>query len=190
MGDARACNDCGALPGEPHESGCDVARCPACGIQRIQCGEHRDADLVAIWTGRWPGLAECEREDWWCYFVPYEGFIPCSADHPKAVHDLNRLVSEAGNGRLVWDPTSQEFVRPWPCSSEDCPNLAAYAVTFRGQAGHVHDCVPHTAQLREWTDVESVVSLPCPHPHGDGTRWVDTPRPLEEQTGTTEGGDT
>lgn len=65
----------------------------------------------------------------------------------------------------------------WPCCWENCPRPAVYAVTFHGQAGHVHDCAPHTAALREWSDVARIVALPCPFPHGAAT-WTDTPADL------------
>jgi hypothetical protein len=63
------------------------------------------------------------------------------------------------------------------CGTKECEEPAAYAMTFRGQNGHVHECVQHAAVLREVADVERVVSLPCPHPHG--TVWKDQPRMLE-----------
>jgi hypothetical protein len=64
----------------------------------------------------------------------------------------------------------------WPCSSEGCENDAEYAITFTDQSGHVHDCGPHTAMLREWTDIERVTDLPCQYTHGG--MWTDSPRPL------------
>ncbi len=60
----RRCPDCGASPGRPHESGCDVERCSVTGQQSLSClcdpAEHdRDHDpLFARWTGYWPGSLE------------------------------------------------------------------------------------------------------------------------------------
>ena len=53
----RPCDDCGVASGEPHEDGCDVARCQTCGGQALSCGcEDTGED---IWTGLWPGVKEC-----------------------------------------------------------------------------------------------------------------------------------
>jgi hypothetical protein len=109
------CPDCQVLPGSPHETGCDVAPCPACGWQRLQCDAHGDdesLDPLAVWTGRWPGEVECEREDWWSYFDQARGWIRCPADAPDASHDLNRLLEAAAGGYLVWSREQQEWVRP------------------------------------------------------------------------------
>ncbi|MEV4096949.1 hypothetical protein [Streptosporangium saharense] len=76
-------------------------------------------------------------------------------------------------------PPKAQAPPTWPCSSKDCPHPAAYTITFRNQPGHVHDCISHTADLREWTDVTKIVELPCPYTHGSS--WTDTPRPLGEQ---------
>jgi hypothetical protein len=35
--DLHDCHDCGAKPGEFHQSGCDVERCARCGHQAIAC---------------------------------------------------------------------------------------------------------------------------------------------------------
>lgn len=104
-------------PGSPHEVGCDVARCPACGIQRLQCDDHTDdqsLDALAVWTGRWPGVAECEREGWWCIWRPGSGgWVSCEPDHPEARPDLNRLLIAALSRReLVWSREQQQWVRP------------------------------------------------------------------------------
>ncbi len=66
----------------------------------------------------------------------------------------------------------------WPCCNHGCRRRAVYAIRFRGQAGHVHDCSPCTAELREWNDVAEVMPLPCPFPHGTGETWTDAPREL------------
>jgi hypothetical protein len=64
----------------------------------------------------------------------------------------------------------------WPCCWHGCENDAAYSITFAGQPGHVHDCSPHTAVLREWTDIERVTDLPCRYSHD--LVWAEAPRPL------------
>lgn len=128
MADLRACNDCAAQPGEPHGDGCDVARCMAYGTQRIQCGPGSrlvphvglyggiEVTMVFdghdcgkdVWSGEWPGVAECREWGWWACFVPYgdPSWRPCSPAHPGAVPDLNRLVTEAR-----WDRSAKRWVR-------------------------------------------------------------------------------
>ena|GEM_PF-3008169 len=107
------CHDCAVEPGQPHLDGCDVARCLATGRQRLdcdcgQCGKD-------VWTGEWPGLAECREYGFWCYWHGPEwpdasprgrGWVRCEADHPKAREDLNRLHSECR-----WDKSSGKWVR-------------------------------------------------------------------------------
>lgn len=114
----KRCGDCAVQPGEVHEDGCDVARCLAYGTQRIQCGEGQrlvcygfhpwGSPIVAyepdghdcgrdVWTGRWPGEAECEEFGWWAVFVPDgdPSWIPVPAGTEGAVPDLNRLACKA-----------------------------------------------------------------------------------------------
>ncbi len=54
------CHDCRALPGAEHAGGCDVQLCTVCGLQRISCpcggSPH---GWGQVWSGRWPGDAEC-----------------------------------------------------------------------------------------------------------------------------------
>ena len=54
----RNCPDCGAAPGEKHDSGCDVEMCSVCGCQRIDCGHKEHDRAFSRWTGLWPGEAE------------------------------------------------------------------------------------------------------------------------------------
>lgn len=120
---ADRCPGCPATVGQPHTAGCDVARCLAYGTQRIQCQPGArmvvrgllpggvDVDWEEdghgcgqdVWTGKWPGVSECEQFGWWAYFVPGgdPSWVRCGPDHPGARPDLNRLAVEAD-----WDATA------------------------------------------------------------------------------------
>lgn len=109
----ESCRQCQVQPGEAHEDGCGVARCMLTGQQRIQhdCADHCDTCNCVpcppdIWTGEWPGVAECREFGWWCYFVPYgdPSWVPCGPEHPDAQPDLNRLHVEA-----VWDAAAKRW---------------------------------------------------------------------------------
>lgn len=72
MSDPTICTDCHVLPGQPHDDGCDVARCTECGVQRIGC-EHGSQDVGwgQIWTGEYPssghpleGVWDRETQRW------------------------------------------------------------------------------------------------------------------------------
>ena len=115
----HACGDCAVLPGYEHSDGCDVARCPECGIQRLQCEEHEDSTLPAIWTGIWPGEIECVEYDLWGKWVGEPigspAWVPGSghweettADDPDREPDLNRLHTMP----LIWSIRLQRFVKP------------------------------------------------------------------------------
>lgn len=85
------CPDCGVGIGQAHIEGCDVARCLATGLQRLghapSCRCPQD-----VWTGRWPGEAECEEFGW-----TYGPGLP----------DLNRLLTTA-----TWDPAAHRWILP------------------------------------------------------------------------------
>jgi hypothetical protein len=111
------CPDCGAPVNAPHTDGCDVARCLHDGGQRLM---HEiaggsptvveiDGELIIgtvyyghdcgrdVWTGLWPGEAECAEFGWWVQDRCDEGlgFVPCAPDAPGATQDLNRLYRDA-----------------------------------------------------------------------------------------------
>lgn len=102
------CHDCGVLPGYEHSLGCDVAPCPECGIQRLQCEEHEDSTLPSIWTGIWPGEIECVEYDLWSKWVDGKGWVETTADDPDRGPDLNKLASMC----LEWSVRLQRFLKP------------------------------------------------------------------------------
>jgi hypothetical protein len=131
--DPRSCGDCGANPGEEHDDGCDVARCLVTGRQRISCDmlttvfgyreslPHDDCGSQ-VWSGEWPGAAECEEYDWWAHESPasqkwmQENGVP-GGDKPH--HNLNRLAVEcewdaaACRWRRRSDPVDDTFYVHW-----------------------------------------------------------------------------
>ncbi len=113
----KPCGDCRVEPGTAHDSGCDIARCMKTGQQRIQCDDCDHCESCTcepcpddIWSGEWPGVAECREFGWWCYFGPdygETGWIRCAADDPRATPDLSRLMVEAR-----WDSATKRWVKP------------------------------------------------------------------------------
>lgn len=111
------CPDCQVEIGSLHQDGCDVERCPACGSQRLMCqgmGECSGEGERIPWNGFWPGIAECEEYGFYCYDDPdgygdparNYGHTECGPDHPRAIHDLNRLCAEC-----KWSPEKAKWVR-------------------------------------------------------------------------------
>lgn len=136
----HACNDCGAEVGEEHDDGCDVARCLAFGSQRIQCGPGSRLVPVGhllgggvevihvfdghgcgrdVWTGQWPGVAECVEFGWWAVFVPHgnPSWRRVPAGTAGAHPDLNRLAVEA-----MWDAGRGRWVLPDVTGEFECPD--------------------------------------------------------------------
>jgi hypothetical protein len=115
----RVCHDCGAMPGEYHQRGCDVERCPRCGGQMLTClacgcaesekGEPWPPPLDdrMAWTGKWPGETQCEEFGWYVKQNPAGGgSIPCKPHEAGALPDINRLYTDA-----EWDRREKTFVR-------------------------------------------------------------------------------
>ncbi len=101
-----SCQDCGAQPGTPHSTGCDTAICLQTGYQRLSCPRDHDHGRD-IWTGRWPGHAECDEFGWYSKLTS-DGWVRCSPDEPGAAFDLNRLHSLPGEAR--WDAGARRWV--------------------------------------------------------------------------------
>lgn len=116
------CHDCEAKPGEYHDMGCDVERCPDCGGQMIGCycedpRETFDEGERLIWTGYWPGTKECIEYGFFNKWVTTGtrrirghtleagSWEPCDADDPDATPDFGRLLEEA-----VWDKNKRRYV--------------------------------------------------------------------------------
>ncbi|MBN6034140.1 hypothetical protein JYK18_04440 [Amycolatopsis sp. 195334CR] len=89
------CPTCEARVGEKHTGVCDVARCLATGLQRSGHGDSCRCPQD-IWTGHWPGEAECAEFGWL-----YGPGLP----------DLNRLYTHA-----TWDPAARRWIRTEPTS--------------------------------------------------------------------------
>jgi hypothetical protein len=117
------CPDCGANVNATHQDGCDVARCLVTGMQRLQCDGLHDIEGPPgcftpavcgddIWTGLWPGEAECIEYGWYAYFQGAPagwrgtGWVRCGPDHPDAVPDLNRLIRDC-----EWDAKAVRWVK-------------------------------------------------------------------------------
>lgn len=97
------CHDCGAKPGEEHQSGCDVERCSECGGQWISCHcptHARHDPKLAKWTGDWPGEKEAVERGWFSFFDQRAmRWVRCTGDTPGARPDLNReAMSRMGRG--------------------------------------------------------------------------------------------
>lgn len=128
------CPDCQVGIGEPHEEGCDVARCLWDGGQRLSCdyaldySDEPECDPRRVdpddphdcgkdaWTGYWPGSREAAEFGWWVYWDGPDpdrgwdyrgrGWVRVSADHPGARPDLNRIHIEA-----QWDREARRWVQ-------------------------------------------------------------------------------
>lgn len=93
-----------------------------------------------------------------------------TADESRASCNATNTIEPPCGARPSW---------PTRCDWTGCTTVAANAVKFRGQPGHLHECGLHTAALREWADVASVQPMPCPYAGcSGGPIRIDWPRPL------------
>jgi hypothetical protein len=111
MTDPDTCPDCGAPVNAPHTEGCDVARCLFNGEQRVAHDSNSHDCGRDVWTGLWPGEAECVEFGWWSVFHGFSkvggtGWLRCGPDTPGAVPNLSRLLEEA-----VWDRSAGRWRR-------------------------------------------------------------------------------
>jgi hypothetical protein len=121
----QQCHDCGVLPGEIHEPGCDVATCPICGGQAISCRcikedayftEMQELGGPIPWGGVSSGAKEAIEYGFWCKWsliVPTDanrcqtsGWVVCTADEMGSHPDLNRVAREC-----EWDKTRRRWVK-------------------------------------------------------------------------------
>jgi hypothetical protein len=104
---STTCPDCGVIPGQRHDDGCDVSRCPECGMQALRCktdvllGHIGSEPAQSVWTGEWPGIAECREFDWYTDVVGV-----------GRTEDLNRLAFAGLSGQLNWDKQTERWVKP------------------------------------------------------------------------------
>lgn len=107
----RICGGCGTKPGQYHEMGCDVERCPDCGGQMIACQcdsprEFFEEGERLVWTGRWPGYDEAIEYDLWCRWKATGGWTRCDKTHPDAKPDLNTLARIT-----TWDDKKRKYIK-------------------------------------------------------------------------------
>jgi hypothetical protein len=106
------CPECGARPGMAHRFGCDVELCPYCGDQLVRCRcpePYPPLDDRLVWTGIFPGVAECVEFGWFGRLVPGQGWVTAHPGEPDAEPDLYRLHEEAR-----WHREEKRFVLEHP----------------------------------------------------------------------------
>ncbi len=117
MSKSDKCPDCGVAIGVAHEGGCDVARCLACGMQRIGCDCASPGDDV--WTGEWPGNVAARRHGFFCRWKRGGGWQACGPDDEGAVPDVNTLMV-----RCRWNARTHD----WDLRDDD---FSTWARTYR-----------------------------------------------------------
>lgn len=96
------CSVCNTSPGQLHEAGCTLERCPECGRHRFLSCDHsfspRPDSVRLPWTGEYPGVMECREFGW------YQQATWGNTSGPS--EDLNRLYVEA-----LWSSELRRFIR-------------------------------------------------------------------------------
>lgn len=120
----RDCPDCGVKPGEKHEDGCDVERCPRCGMQNISCPciyivnemnlanlehEHPDIyhngptpEMYAKWDAEWGPQEQLWTGEW-------PGYVEC---REFGWYCRERPVQSTGHGFWMRCNADDEAARP------------------------------------------------------------------------------
>lgn len=143
------CHDCGAKPGQVHDSGCDVERCSVCGGKWIGCGCKGHDRYFARWTGIWPGYAECMALGLWVKWVDGSGWVKCSGEDPNRTPDLNDFVAR-GLGEIFFVKPKKEVKQINLCSKTE---IEFYEVVLNGVLYRVKKIVKARVD-RDYTEKE------------------------------------
>lgn len=108
-----------------------------CGHQRLCCDCGDEAGLKPdIWSGFWPGYAECVEYAIYCRWVEptpgqplnpgvTTGWVPCDISHPDSRPDLNRLPN-----LCRWNPELRTWVlKPVPIITNENTNSRGIDLT-------------------------------------------------------------
>jgi hypothetical protein len=122
----RNCPDCGAKPGQLHEGGCDVERCPRCGFQLIGCNciyivngmdpATLDRDQPEVYKkGPTKAMYDVWDHGWGKRRMPWTGLWPGVME----CREYNLYSVKTSHG---WKPCSKDH----PHAYEDLNFLAQY----------------------------------------------------------------
>ena len=122
------CPSCDTSTGVRHSEHCDVARCSSCGGQRCDCGCVEGNG--GIWTGEWPGKAECREYGLYAVLVPYKGWLRAKASDEGAIEDLNSLYAMGQSGVFVWNGV--RWIRGRPIEVTDIVRVLGDSLSDEG----------------------------------------------------------
>ncbi len=94
----KECSDCGVQVGEKHHPGCDLAVCPSCKIQTLQC--ECGSEEMNVCDGLYPGTRDCYDKKLICIetSILEKGLNPLN--HSNWIFDLNERRRRIINGTL------------------------------------------------------------------------------------------